>query len=105
MKSELNCSHKNTTQTYLQSEATSGSVVTSSKSPSNLGNILRLVAALSKTGMKRTAFLNLQDPNSPYFDSTFPKRIRLGARSVGWFENELEAWLLSRKANRNGGVL
>lgn len=70
---------------------------------SELGNIFRMAKALAKTGMKRTSFLNLQDPKSPYFDPTFPKRIRLGARSVGWAENELEAWLLNRKSECKGG--
>jgi len=28
----------------------------------------------------------------------FPKRIKLGGNSVGWFENEIEDWL-TKKAN------
>jgi len=30
----------------------------------------------------------------------FPRRIKLGGNSVGWFENEVEAWLLKKSADR-----
>lgn len=30
----------------------------------------------------------------------FPQRIKLGGNSVGWFENEVEAWLLKKSADR-----
>lgn len=31
---------------------------------------------------------------------TFPKPIKLGVRAVGWAETEIDAWLESRKADR-----
>ena len=36
---------------------------------------------------------------------TFPKRVKLGARAVGWLKTELDAWLNGRKeagAQTNG---
>jgi prophage regulatory protein len=30
----------------------------------------------------------------------FPKRIKLGANSVGWFENEIDEWLAKKAADR-----
>ena len=30
----------------------------------------------------------------------FPRPIKLGARAVGWFESDIEAWLEARKAAR-----
>jgi len=30
----------------------------------------------------------------------FPKRISLGANSVGWFENDIEDWFADKAANR-----
>lgn len=29
----------------------------------------------------------------------FPRRVRLGPNSVGWYEHEIDAWLASRAAN------
>lgn len=34
----------------------------------------------------------------------FPKRVPLGLRSHGWVEEEVDAWLDSRKAQRDGAV-
>ena len=31
----------------------------------------------------------------------FPKRLQLGGNSVGWIEEEIEAWLAERMAARN----
>ena len=35
----------------------------------------------------------------------FPRRIKLGGNSVGWFENEVEAWLLKKSADRLAQVI
>lgn len=35
-------------------------------------------------------------------DGTFPRPIRLGARSVGWVEHEVQRWLADRVAAREG---
>ncbi len=32
---------------------------------------------------------------------TFPKRIRLGPKRVGWSENEVQAWIAERKRERD----
>ena len=31
----------------------------------------------------------------------FPRRIKLGANSVAWFEDEVDAWLEERRAKRD----
>jgi prophage regulatory protein len=35
----------------------------------------------------------------------FPRRIKLGGNSVGWFENEVEAWLSKKSADRLAQVI
>jgi predicted DNA-binding transcriptional regulator AlpA len=35
--------------------------------------------------------------NKPISDGDFPQRIQLGANSVGWYEDEIDAWVASRK--------
>lgn len=32
----------------------------------------------------------------------FPKRIKLGGNSVGWFETEINKWLEAKAAQRSG---
>lgn len=58
-------------------------------------SILRRKQVEDKTGLSRsTIYLYIQEGN-------FPKPINLGARAVGWLENEIEAWLSERIEIRN----
>ena len=57
--------------------------------------ILRLKKVKDRTGLSRsTIYLRIQE-------GKFPKPINLGARAVGWLENEIEAWLMSCLENRD----
>ena len=53
-------------------------------------SILRRKMVEKRTGLSRsTIYLRIQE-------GTFPRPIKLGARAVGWVENEIEAWLAER---------
>ena len=53
-------------------------------------SILRRKQVEKRTGLSRsTIYLRIQE-------GSFPKPINLGARAVGWLENEIEAWLVAR---------
>ena len=53
-------------------------------------SILRRKQVEKRTGLSRsTIYLRIQE-------GTFPRPINLGARAVGWLENEVEAWLAAR---------
>ena len=58
--------------------------------------ILRLPEVLARTGMSRTTIYEWMA------QERFPRAVPLGARSVGWFESELEAWFRQRSAERPG---
>lgn len=59
--------------------------------------ILRRKQVEARTGLSRsTIYLRIQE-------GTFPRPINLGARAVGWLENEIEAWLISCVENRDSG--
>tara|TARA_R110000851_G_scaffold220703_1_gene373572 strand:- start:1490 stop:1663 length:174 start_codon:yes stop_codon:yes gene_type:complete len=51
-----------------------------------------------KLSISRSSIYEKMNPKSPRFDATFPKPIRLGAASVGWLENQVDEWLMSRQA-------
>ena len=58
-------------------------------------SVLRRKQVEQRTGLPRsTMYLQIQE-------GTFPRPISLGARSVGWLENEIEEWLMSRIEMRN----
>lgn len=59
-------------------------------------SILRRRQVEAIIGLSRSAIYERMDPSCPYFDPTFPKPIRLGGKSVGWIESEIQAWLQGR---------
>ena len=51
--------------------------------------ILRLPIVKARTGLSRsTIYLKISQ-------GTFPKPVSLGARAVGWLENQVDEWLAS----------
>jgi len=57
-------------------------------------NVLRIKATMAKTGVPRaTIYLYMKK-------GMFPKPIKLGVRSVGWIESEIDEWLKARQADR-----
>ena len=57
-------------------------------------SILRLPDVISRTGLSRsTIYARVRDGN-------FPAPVHLGARSVGWPEHEINAWVEDRITSR-----
>lgn len=57
-------------------------------------NVIRLPEALKKTGLAKSTLYKLISSGD------FPKQIQLTARSVGFLENEIDAWIQSRVNQR-----
>ena len=58
--------------------------------PNTTARILRLPEVKRRTGLSRTTiYVRIKA-------GAFPKHISLGARSVGWLESEIEAWIAAR---------
>lgn len=56
--------------------------------------ILRLRAVQDWTGLGRsTIYAMLKTGN-------FPQSVKLGLRSVGWFEADIQSWIASRQASK-----
>lgn len=60
-----------------------------------LNKILRLRTIKEWTGLSRSTIYLMMKTGS------FPKSISLGARSVGWLETDIQAWVDSRVTARN----
>jgi prophage regulatory protein len=56
--------------------------------------ILRLAQVLDVTGLGKTKIYELQSQGS------FPMRVQITSHSVGWVEQEVQAWLANRAAIR-----
>jgi prophage regulatory protein len=59
--------------------------------------ILRLKECLALVGVSRATWFDWNNPASPRHQKDLPQRVRLGARSVGWFEHQLISWLQSKQ--------
>ena len=57
--------------------------------------ILRLAAVEEKTGLKHSAIYERMAKG------TFPKQVRLGPKSVGWIEEEVDAYIERLMAERD----
>lgn len=53
--------------------------------------VLRPKEVIKEYGLSRTTIWRKEQ------DGTFPKKVRLGARAVGWLKSDLDAWLQSLK--------
>ena len=68
--------------------------------PKAIGRVIRLAELLRLVGLSRSSIYDRSSPKSPRFDSSFPRRLHLGARTVGWLEAEVLAWIESRAVAR-----
>lgn len=59
--------------------------------------VIRLRACLDIIGLSRSTVLSFTCPTSARFDPTFPKKVRIGLRAVGWYEDEIHAWVASKR--------
>lgn len=62
--------------------------------------VLRIDEVCAMTGLSRTAIYDRGSKNSKYFDPDFPKRFKIGKRSVGWDAKEIERWFELMKSRR-----
>lgn len=57
--------------------------------------VIRLPEVIVRTGVSRGTVYNKMNRYHPSYDPKFPRSIRLGMKSVGWIESEINFWILS----------
>ncbi|MBE2896241.1 AlpA family phage regulatory protein [Pasteurellaceae bacterium HPA106] len=61
--------------------------------PTTDKSIIRLARTAQKCGVSKTTVHNWTNPNSKHYRADFPKKIRLGENSVGFWLHEVDAYL------------
>lgn len=61
--------------------------VKSKRDPVGTIHVLRLPQVCKMTGLSRSSVYQMEA------DRLFPNRVKIGARSVGWIESEVQSWL------------
>ena len=62
-------------------------------------HVLRLPQVCKMTGLCRSSIYQMEA------ERRFPSRIKIGARSVGWIESEVQAWLRASRARPAEGSM
>jgi prophage regulatory protein len=60
--------------------------------------IMRLNEVKAVTGLSKTTIYRFEK------EGRFPSRVSLGERSVGWFEDDIEGFLISLRQTADGTV-
>jgi prophage regulatory protein len=58
--------------------------------------ILRCKQVAERLALSRSCIYDKLAPNSPRFDPSFPRPIRLGLNAVGWVSTDIDDWLRNR---------
>ena len=58
--------------------------------------VLRLKDVQKRIGLSRSTIYDRLNPNSPRYDDSFPKPIKLGFSAIGWIEESVDHWILGR---------
>jgi len=66
--------------------------------------VIRIRTLVARLGICRSTIYSRLSKSSPYHDPSFPRPVKLGANSVGWFEDEVDCWLSSRAELRGREV-
>lgn len=58
--------------------------------------IIRLNTLRDKIGFSRAKIYEMINPQSPRYDPTFPKPIKLSVNMIGWLESQVDCWIESK---------
>ncbi|WP_316672985.1 AlpA family phage regulatory protein [uncultured Tolumonas sp.] len=59
--------------------------------------VLGIKDVAAMISISRSTIYDWMNPDSPRYDATFPKPIKLNGSSIRWFESELIEWLKSKQ--------
>ena len=62
--------------------------------------IFNIKVVIEITALSRSTIYEMMNPKSKYYDSTFPKPVRLTEIRVGWVSQEIYDWLELKIAQR-----
>jgi prophage regulatory protein len=51
-------------------------------------------------GVGRSSIYEMMDEYSPYYDPTFPKKVKITQNRIGWPAYEIHQWIESKLASR-----
>ena len=62
--------------------------------------LINIKQVVEYTGLSRSTIYEIMDAKSPYYDSTFPKKIKMTQNRICWSAWEINQWIESKMEQR-----
>ena len=65
-----------------------------------MNQLINIKQVVLFTGVGRSTIYEMMDENSPYYDTTFPRKVKITQNRIGWSAYEIDQWIESKLASR-----
>ena len=65
-----------------------------------MNKLINLKQVVKLIGVCRSTIYEMMDENSPYYDPTFPKKVKITQNRIGWSAWEINQWIEAKLASR-----
>lgn len=65
-----------------------------------MNQLINIKQVVLFTGVGRSTIYEMMDENSPYYDATFPRKVKITQNRIGWSAYEIHQWIESKLASR-----
>ena len=65
-----------------------------------MNQLINIKQVVLLTGVGRSTIYEMMDENSPYYDATFPRKVKITQNRIGWSAYEIHQWIESKLASR-----
>ncbi|UYF80262.1 helix-turn-helix transcriptional regulator [Acinetobacter ursingii] len=65
-----------------------------------MNQLINLKQVVELIGVCRSTIYEMMDENSPYYDPTFPRKVKITQNRIGWSAYEIHQWIESKLSSR-----
>ena len=65
-----------------------------------MNQLISIKEVIKFVGVGRSTIYEMMDEFSPYYDPTFPKKVKITQNRIGWSAYEINQWIESTLASR-----
>ena len=65
-----------------------------------MNQLINIKQVVEIVGVARSTIYEMMDENSPYYDPTFPKKVKITQNRIGWSAWEINQWIEDKLASR-----
>ena len=65
-----------------------------------MNQLINIKQVVVFTGVSRSTIYEMMDEFSPYYDPTFPKKVTITTKRIGWSAWEINQWIEDKLASR-----